>query len=299
MSALNDQLNGLNAIDNRLNHAQPGQPPAFLLGLDTNGKGHAIIAINNPDKADNVITYVPGTTARLGSISGDIDRSDAMVQSANNASRGQTTSSITWVGYDAPQSIVGDAWSDHYAKDAETKLHNFETGLRTTHVGTPSRNTIIEHSYGSTTVGYTMRDKGLPVDNVIFVGSPGVGVEHASDLGIDPSHVYAGLADNDPIQYAPPESISGAASNVVNMLEHKAVNKIEYFSGSLLKIHITPDRHLSFERDPTVAEFGASDLPTDPGKPLIFGGAHSQYWDLDSSSLNAIGQVAGGQQPHG
>lgn len=299
MAALNDQLNGLNAIDNRLNHAQTGQPPAFLLGLDTNGQGHAIIAINNPDTADNVITYVPGTTARLGSISEDINRSDAMVISAYKASKGtQTTSSITWVGYDAPQSVILAA-SDHYAKDAEKKLHNFETGLRTTHVGTPSRNTIIGHSYGSTTVGYTMRDGGLPVDNVIFVGSPGVGVEHASDLRIDQSHVYAGLADNDPVQYAPPESISGTVSNVVNMLEHKAVNKIEDFSGSLLKIHITPDRHLSFGRDPTVADFGASGLPTDPGKPLIFGGAHSQYWDPGSRSLNAIGQVAVGQQPHG
>lgn len=105
MSALEDQLNGPNAINDRLNRAMPGQP-AFLLGLDTEGTGHAIIAINDPDTANNVITYVPGKGARLGSIGGDIDHSDRMVISANKASHGtQVTSSITWVGYDAPQSL--------------------------------------------------------------------------------------------------------------------------------------------------------------------------------------------------
>jgi hypothetical protein len=287
LKGLNDQLKGLSKIDDRLNHAKSDQPPAFLLGVDTEGKGHAIIAINNPDTADNVITYVPGLDSRLGSIGADINRSGEMVKSANFASGyAQSTSSITWVGYDAPQSFLS-ATQDDYARDAETRLRNFETGLRTTHEGAPSRNTIIGHSYGSTTVGFAMRDKGLPVDNVIFVGSPGVGVEHAYDLGVDPSHVYVGLAQNDPIRLSPPGSVGGALSNIGNNV------------GDWVGVNDNPDHHNVFGRNPAVPQFGANYLPADPGKDLLSRKAHSQYWDPGSASLIAIGQVAVGQQPHG
>jgi hypothetical protein len=286
-SALEDKLKGLNVINDRLKN---NQPPALLLGLDTQGNGRGIVAINNPDTANNVITYVPGTGADLGGIGGDIGRSDRMVQSANFASHGtQTTSSITWVGYDAPPDIP-HAVSPNYASNAEHSLHNFEVGLRTTHEGEPSRNTIIGHSYGSTTVGFTMRDEGLPVDDVIFVGSPGVGVEHASDLHVDPSHVYVGLAANDPIKGG-------------RLAEPAALGSIPIGGpiiglGDIVVDDITGDRPQVFGRDPSVPQFGASYLPTDPGNPLWEGGAHSQYWDPNSPSLKAIGQVAVGQQPH-
>jgi hypothetical protein len=57
------------------------------------------------------------------------------------------------------------------------------------------------HSYGSTTIGIAARDEGLDVDNMIFVGSPGVGVDNASDLGIDPDHVWSSTNPDDVIQY--------------------------------------------------------------------------------------------------
>ncbi|MGH3767323.1 MAG: alpha/beta hydrolase [Pseudonocardiaceae bacterium] len=276
MQSINDQLNGLNAINNRLNHPQPGQPQAFLLGLDTQGNGHAIIAINDPDTADNVITYVPGTGARLGNIGGYTDQSDSMVRSANIASPKQATSSITWIGYDAPPDLPHAAFPG-YAKNAEGSLRNFEVGLRTTHEGPPSLNTIIGHSYGSTTVGFAMRDGGLPVDKVIFVGSPGVGVENASDLGIDPSNVYVGLAGHDPIRLGRLLGVNRAGP--FGLLEVVADD-------------ITGDRPQVFGRDPSVPQFGANQLPTDSG------GDHSHYFDQASPSLKAIGQVAVGQQPH-
>lgn len=57
------------------------------------------------------------------------------------------------------------------------------------------------HSYGSTAVGFTMRDKGLPVDRAIFVGSPGLGVDSPRELHLDPSQIFVGRGSNDPIEY--------------------------------------------------------------------------------------------------
>ncbi|MFB7617072.1 alpha/beta hydrolase [Kitasatospora sp. NPDC056181] len=188
-----EKLDSINTIESRLNgdklKARDGRP-AFLLGFDTTGKGRAIIAINNPDTADNVLTFVPGTHARFGQAPGDIDKADEMAKTAAEADRTKTTATIAWVGYDAPQNLVPEASSNSYAENAEKDLARFQTGLRTTHEGAPSHNTLMGHSYGSVTVGFTMRDLRPPVDDVILVGSPGVGVDHAKDLNIDPSHVY-------------------------------------------------------------------------------------------------------------
>ncbi|MEY9855037.1 uncharacterized protein YukE [Catenulispora sp. GAS73] len=274
---------GLNSVYDRLNN-HPDQPPAFLLGLDTAALGHAIVAINNPDTANNVVTYVPGTGSKLGNIAGDISRSDAMVGAAGSGP-GFVTSSITWVGYDAPQNIAKDSPFIHYATDAELKLYDFETGLRMTHQGPASLNSIIGHSYGSTTVGFAMRDMGLPVDRVIFVGSPGVGVEHAADLHIDPAHVYIGAADNDPVANLPlAENLTQLPSNALNALGW-ATGLSDY------------NVHGPFGQLPYNPEFGAHTFKVAPGALWPPGAAHSQYWVPRSDSLRNIGAIITGNQP--
>ncbi|GAA2018645.1 hypothetical protein GCM10009839_13550 [Catenulispora yoronensis] len=284
-NALKDQLKGLQAIDARL-HDQNGMPPAFLIGLDRQGLGHAIVAINNPDTANNVITYVPGTTARLGTIGADISRSDRMVGSANDASNGtQVTSSITWVGYDAPQSIEFDSPFADYADAAEGKLRDFEAAIRTTHQGAPSLNTIIGHSYGTTAIGFAMRDYGLPVDRVVFVGSPGVGVDHASDLHIDPSRFWAGASANDPVPQ-------------LNTYGNAALLAIPIAGAYLSYLNDGGTHGGWFGQNPAAPEFGGQILPTANGKPVTDGGSHSQYWDPNSPSLKAIGQIVVGGTPH-
>ncbi|MEV6974647.1 alpha/beta hydrolase [Kitasatospora sp. NPDC093806] len=279
---LEEQIKGVNAIDKRLTtKVDQNNPPTYLLGFDTKGLGHAIVAVNNPDTADNVSTYVPGTGARLGEIGGDIDRSDRMVASANAANKKagdpRTTSSITWVGYDAPQSIVPQATKDTYARNASESLHSFESGLRTTHQGAPSNNTILAHSYGTTTVGYALRDKGLPVDNVVLIASPGVGVEHARDLGVDPSHVFAAKGDIDKIDMAFPMTADKLASNGGNNL------------GSWYGLIQNPDHHLIHGRDPMVPDFGARTIPTSPDTD------HSDYWNDNTYSLTAMGEIITGK----
>ncbi|HEY2763441.1 MAG TPA: alpha/beta hydrolase [Pseudonocardiaceae bacterium] len=104
----------------------------------------------------------------------------------------------------------------------------FQDGLRATHQGPPSHNTVLGHSYGSTVVGYAARDHRIVADDVIFVGSPGVGVEHATDLHLPPSHVWSSHAANDlvrplghphPPQRRRPLPILGRALNLAEQYD--------------------------------------------------------------------------------
>lgn len=299
---LDDKLTGIAAIEARLNATGPGLQRPFLLGFDTAGHGHAIVAMGNPDTATNVVTFVPGTGTRLGTIGGDLARSDALVGAATLADRDQTTSAITWVGYDAPQDVINtdlghlgeDATNPRYAQVAGPVLDRFQDGLRVTHDGPPSHNTVLGHSYGSTVVGFTARDQGLDVDEVVFVGSPGVGVQHAADLGLSPAHVWSSTARNDPIQYG-------------------------YDFGDLVRagLGIDPQVDLVHGANPSAPGFGGQVFAANPGDPLVrwewerhgpFGGipvpvphfsahAHSQYWDPNSASLLNLGEIIVGQRP--
>ncbi|MEU6416235.1 hypothetical protein [Streptomyces spiralis] len=87
---LRSQLKGMDAIQARLDasrvpdkNGDPGLPQAYLLGFDTKGNGHAIIANGNPDTADNTAVYVPGTGAGLEGAGKDIKRMTDVWQQAH------------------------------------------------------------------------------------------------------------------------------------------------------------------------------------------------------------------------
>lgn len=206
---LTKDYQALKFIDKRLDTVPPGGDPerqrAYLIGLDTAGKGRAIVSIGNPDDADNVVTYVPGTTARLGKIQGDINRMDVTVADTMAMDPTKKTAGIMWLNYEAPSTFV-NARETKYAVNAAKALDRFQEGLRSTHYGTtPARHTMIGHSYGSTTIGYAAKHSlkdGTPIatDRMVFVGSPGVGVDHARDLGIGAQNVFASRAKGDIIR---------------------------------------------------------------------------------------------------
>jgi hypothetical protein len=272
------KLHGIEDIEKRINHPDPhkAQQPAFLLGIDTAGNGRAIVAMGNPDTATNVATYVPGTGARLEMVGADMDRADKMLGSAAKAGS-PSTSVITWIGYDAPQDLPAAA-STNYAEGAKKDLDRFQDGLRATHQGPPSHNTVLGHSYGSTVIGHTARDEGINADELVFVGSPGVGVENASQLNFPTDHVHATVAEHDVIHVANRETHDPTG---------RRIDEIHNF-------------------DPTSPRFGADVFTSDPGTPGPWytggysGEAHSQYWEIradgtESKSLRNIGRVIVGQ----
>lgn len=288
IAPLEQQKSGIGAINARLHPPapQPGDPPApplaraYLLALDTRGDGHAIVAVGDPDHADNVLTYVPGTFSSLAGVEQEINRADLMQVSAHLADRGSHTATIAWLGYDAPQSLgIDGAANPSFAHNAEGRLAGFQDGLRATHEGSPSHNTVIGHSYGTTVVGMTARDHGPIGDDIAFVGSPGVGVDHAGDLHVEPSHVWASRADHDPIQFA------------VSPLE---LAKAQPGPAGLIAQALDPTRHAYYGTDPTDAHFGGQVFHSTPGSVLHPMDTHGGYWDHNSESLANIGKIAVG-----
>lgn len=281
LDALNGKIRGMDDIQHRLDQSDPTKPAfdttkphPYLLRIDDAGQGRVIMAMGNPDTAANVATYVPGTGSELSKIGGDLGRADLMAAAAEKAGS-PSTSVITWQGYDAPPDLA-DAACTSYADNGKQALTSFQDGLRASHEGSPSANTLLGHSYGTTLVGHAASSTHLPVDNIVLVASPGVGVDHAAQLNIPPDHVYSTTAEHDLINVTNfPRGITG--------------------SGDWLD---------PLGPDPTDPEFGGRTFSSNPGtegpwyRDGLSSEAHSQYWDRGNQSLTSMGQIIAGKQPN-
>lgn len=179
LDELKSKQDAFEAIDRRIN--DPDKKEALLLAFDPANDGKAAIAVGNPDTADNVLTYVPGTGGGLNSAFGtDIDRADKGYDAATAADPSKSTSSIVWQGYDAPDTLP-DATGPDYRREAPEALRDFQHGLRATHEGPEqSRNTVLGHSYGGSTVGTAAEKYDLKADNIVQVAAPGSGQDHGT-----------------------------------------------------------------------------------------------------------------------
>lgn len=193
-------LDGIPAAErDRLNRARYGsQLPhiddGLILGFDPSGDGRLIVAFGDPDTSRNIATYVPGATTNLANAGSELDRARAL-----RAAAGADTSVIMWLGYDAPDGL--DAAFERSARDAAEPLRQFQSGLVSTHDGPIGHMTLVGHSYGSVVIGLAQRGGGLAADDLVVLGSPGMGVDRADQLR-DPAHVWSSTAINDPIRLA-------------------------------------------------------------------------------------------------
>ncbi|ADD42355.1 alpha/beta hydrolase [Stackebrandtia nassauensis] len=245
----------------------------YLLGYEP-GKGSdgkAIAAIGNPDTADHTAVNVPGTGTDLGNVAGGgllanaADLRDQAMQEGNGS-----VSSIVWMGYDAPQGYV-EAYDEGRALNGAGDLRDFTRGLDATNQGGDGHTTVIGHSYGSTVAG-SADSRGMKVDDLVAVGSPGIGfepdskvdpplpgpggylnsdrpsIENVDELNTDPNHVWAGASAGDPISYM---SIHGA--------------------------------------NPAESDFGGERFATDGA------GGHSEYYKEGTESLRNLGRIVAGE----
>ncbi|MGW2087886.1 alpha/beta hydrolase [Streptomyces sp. NPDC001880] len=293
------QLAALREIDRQLRAGT--QPPMYLLGIGDEGNGRAIVSFGNPDTAKNVAAYVPGLNTSLDEefAKGDIKRAWDIAKGAHKYDH--STAAIAWLGYDAPQSPDGIAsLSVMGAGRAETggaAFNGFMNGISATNETGDPHLTAIGHSYGSRTVGAaTQYGNGIPgVDDIVLVGSPGVGVNRAEDLGVGKDHVFVGAAQHDVVTKVPSgrEAVVGAVATIA------AGPVVGYLAGDAAD---QGDDDLWFGKDPASEAFGARRFPVKEGPLLVGGhglslGAHSQYFDpeKDSVSADSISLVAAGK----
>ncbi|MEV6311721.1 alpha/beta hydrolase [Streptomyces sp. NPDC051840] len=289
------QLAGLREIDRQLGAApKPGEPPMMLLGISDEGNGRAIVSYGNPDTSKHVAAYVPGLNTALDADFAESDLKRAKDTAIATREIDPSSATIAWLGYDAPQLLDGfdslAVAANARAEEGGRAFGEFIDGLEVVNENDDPHMVAIGHSYGSRTVGAATQQPGgiAGVDDIILVGSPGVGVDHAGELGVGREHVFVGAAENDQVTKAP----SKLQGNLF-----AAAGPVGYIVGGLV------DRNgddLWFGKDPASEAFGATRFHADEGPGVVTGGfaAHSLYFDrarADSASADSIALIAAGK----
>jgi hypothetical protein len=246
------------------------------------GDGAVAVSAGDLATADNVAVVVPGFGSDGASAGYLGERVLTLHEASRTLDSSQSNASMFWIGYDAPDNTPWDGgWDGAGVLDEDLatrggdRLADTIDGLRASRDGEPAHLTVIGHSYGSTTVGHGAHDHVLPADDLVFVGSPGVGgaTDHATDLDVDPGHVWAGANSRDP---------------VANLGNHGWWHLESALGGAGLG------------DDPVEDAFGAhrfraeSTTRADNDGPEAFGD-HSKYFDHDTESLYNISQVVNGR----
>lgn len=205
-------LEELRRLDAQLQRTGADGAPTSLLVLDPSGERlKAAVAVGDVDNAKNVATFVPGMGTNVhDSIESYVDTAMRLQENtaAVSSSPRADTAVVAWLGYDAPQNDPSVA-STEKAEAGAPRLNNFLTGVKSWRWegGGDLHQTVVSHSYGSTTAGLAMKDIGAGVvDDFIYTGSPGAGTSTVASLGVDPSHVWVSATDyQDFVQGLPPD----------------------------------------------------------------------------------------------
>jgi hypothetical protein len=244
------------------------------------GDGAVAVAAGALDTADNVSVVVPGFGTDGESAPYQAARALTLHEASRFLATDETNASMFWIGYDAPDNLPWEGgWdaagvvTEEMATDGGERLADTLDGLRASRDGA-AHLTAIGHSYGSTTTGHAAHDHGIPVDDLVFVGSPGVGcdTDHVGDTGVDTEHVWAGANSRDPI---------------ANLGNHGWVHGETVFGAAL-------------GDDPAEDDFGAqrfraeSVTRADDSVGLAAFADHSKYFDHDTEALHNISQIVNG-----
>lgn len=201
-----EALQDLIAIDTQtddMTRRRKGLPPAYLLDFDYDKKYQrttTIVSTGNPDTATHVSTLVPGIGTNVrGDLGYYMEFNERLrKQTAHAGIDPNSVATISYLGYVAPKNSIPDggiiqAADIGYANRAAPKLAQFEEGLRASANanGHAFINTLLTHSYGSTTGGKsaTIMAPGT-VDRLILAGSPGGGVQSIDEYSVPKEHIY-------------------------------------------------------------------------------------------------------------
>lgn len=207
-----DDLSAIRRQTNDTERTKSGLPPAYLLDFDYDKdrqRTTAIVSSGNPDTATHVSTLVPGIGTNVRGDLGDYMEINERLrkQTAYAGIDPNNVATISYLGYVAPKNEGVDliqATDIRYADRAAPKLARFEEGLRASAEANNHNflNTLIGHSYGSTTSGKSMTLVAPgTVDRFIMCGSPGSGVQSIDEYNVPKDHVYvSSIPTHDSVQ---------------------------------------------------------------------------------------------------
>lgn len=226
LQQMKDKLDAIHSVETTL--AQPGVHQLLLLDAHSGQQMHAAVSNGDVSTATNVATFVPGFTTNVQHSLGGYNQNMVHLQrlATREAARhgnGGSVATVTWFGYDAPQTsqVLDPSRTTMDAALAHAgagPLASFLTGIHATHP--PGlHSTVLGHSYGSLVTGLALQHKGTGVQNAIVFGSPGLGTDNRADLHVP--HLYAEEARGDAVpdlnQSMPGDHLIGVGSNVSDL----------------------------------------------------------------------------------
>lgn len=212
-----------------------GLAPAYLLDFDYDKKYErttAIVSSGNPDTATHVSTLVPGIGTNVrGDLGYYMEINERLrKQTAHAGIDPNNVATISYLGYVAPKNEGVDliqAADIGYADRAAPKLARFEEGLRASANanGHAFTNTLLTHSYGSTTGGKsaTLTAPGT-IDRLILTGSPGSGVQSIDEYNVPKENVYVSAVYN-------ADNVQGLGFNSSYGIDPQELEGITHLSG--------------------------------------------------------------------
>lgn len=284
-----EAMKDLEALDAQLQKSE--HAPAYLLDFNYDTKHHrttAIVASGNPDTASYVSTLVPGigtnVRERLGYYMGINDQLRAQAgQAGVDPNKVATISYLGYVAPEGPGPKLYQAAMIDYANEGAPKIARFMEGLRAhgNANGHSFTNTLLTHSFGSTTGGKAMTQvaKGV-VDNLIMCGSPGSGVQSIDQYNVPKGHVYESSTHlGDMVQDLGFDSSFGR--------DPKKLEGITHLSGDVSDTKA--NRHL-YQNHPNPKFEGTSGATS----PLA---NHSAYFDHHTRAFRDFTHVMLGKEP--
>lgn len=231
-------------------------PARNVLLYDPTGDGRIAESIGDLQSARHLAVLVPGVGTDLESYERTLY---ADARRLSERLTGTDTVVVTWLGYDPPDTVVA-ALAQEPAAEGARALGDFVADLP------PAHTTVIGHSYGSLVAGIAARDGLITPDELVFIGSPGVGATNVQGLNVPAeTTVWSALSPLDPIRLARPDC------------------------------WIPPSRcstDMVFGTDPHSPVFGSRTFATGDAPPWS---AHSAYYREGSPSLENLAHIVLGE----
>ncbi|MDJ0393547.1 alpha/beta hydrolase [Rhodococcus sp. G-MC3] len=197
----------LEALDEIAETLDTGHRQLLVLDNTSAEQTLAAIAVGDVHTATHVAVFVPGLDS---DVAGDMRRYDQDMDGLENTVEhalpsGETVACVTWMNYQAPHlgwSLLDPrttVMSPMAAALGSPRLTSFLDGLDASRSQDPHL-TLLGHSYGSLTAA--LASKGVDstgVDEMVALGSPGLGVDRIDTLSVPPEHVFVGESRGDVI----------------------------------------------------------------------------------------------------